>query len=60
MYEIIFYEDKNGKSEVADFIEKLNENAKTSKECRININKIIAYMDVYHSALFYQEDQENT
>ena len=27
MYEIIFYEDKNGKSEVADWIRNLNQEA---------------------------------
>ncbi len=45
MYEIEFYEDKNGKSEVADYIKKLNTKA-TSKECRVNFNKIVAYMDM--------------
>lgn len=46
MYEIEFYEDKNGKSEIADFIKELNIKAATSKECRINFNKIAAYMDM--------------
>ncbi len=46
MYEIEFYEDKNGKSEIADFIKELNIKAATSKECRINFNKIVAYMDI--------------
>ncbi len=46
MYEIEFYEDKNGKSEVADYIKKLNTKAATSKECRVNFNKIVAYMDM--------------
>lgn len=35
MYEIEFYEDMNGKSEVADYIKELNVKAATSKECRI-------------------------
>ena len=46
MYEIEFYEDKNGKSEIADFIKELNSKAATSKECRIYFNKIVAYMDM--------------
>lgn len=46
MYKIEFYEDKNGKSDVADFIRNLNEKAATSKESRINFNKIVAYLDM--------------
>lgn len=46
MYEIEFYEDKNGKSEVADFIRDLNRKSSTSKESRINFNKIVAYLDL--------------
>ena len=46
MYENDIYEDKNGKSEVADYIKKLNTKAATSKECRVNFNKIVAYMDM--------------
>ena len=46
MYEIEFYEDKNGRSEIADYIKALNVKAVTSKESRINFNKIVAYMDM--------------
>ena len=46
MYEIEFYEDKNGKSEVVDLIKGLHAKAATSKECRINFNKIVAYIDM--------------
>lgn len=46
MYEIEFYEDKNGKSEIADYIKELNVKAATNKESRINFNKIVAYMDM--------------
>ena len=46
MYEIEFYEDKNGKSEIADFIRELNRKASTNKECRINFNKVVAYLDL--------------
>ena len=37
---------KNGKSAIADFIRELNVRAVTNKECRINFNKIVAYMDM--------------
>ena len=46
MYEIEFYEDKNGKSEIADFIRELNQKSSTNKESRINFNKIAAYFDL--------------
>lgn len=46
MYEITFYEDKNGKSKVADFIKELNRKSSTNKESRINFNKIVAYLDL--------------
>lgn len=46
MYEIVFYEDKNGKSEIVDYIKDLNAKVATSKECRINFNKIVAYLDM--------------
>lgn len=46
MYEIEFYEDKNGKSEVVDFIKELNRKAATNKESRINLNKVVAYLDL--------------
>lgn len=46
MYEIEFYEDKNGRSEIADFIKELNRKAAANKESRINFNKIVAYLDM--------------
>lgn len=46
MYEIEFYQDKSGKSEIVDYIKELNTKAATNKECRINFNKIVAYMDM--------------
>lgn len=46
MYNIIFYEDKNGKSDVAEYIKELREKARTSKESRVNFNKIVAYLDI--------------
>lgn len=46
MYDIIFYEDKNGYSEVVQFIRQLNTKSKNSKDTRINLNKITAYIDL--------------
>ncbi|MCM1387686.1 MAG: type II toxin-antitoxin system RelE/ParE family toxin [Bacillus sp. (in: Bacteria)] len=46
MYEIEFYEDKNGKSEIADYIKDLNQKSATNKESRINFNKIVTYFDL--------------
>ena len=44
MYKVEFYEDKNGESEVRDYLMKLAEEAKTDKHARINKNKIFAYI----------------
>ena len=44
MYQIIFYTNKNGKSEVFEDIEKLRNN-KNNKDARIKINKITAYIN---------------
>lgn len=45
MYEVIFYRDKNGKSEVEDFIRELSKKSETSKTDRINYTKILAYLN---------------
>ncbi len=42
MYNIIIYEDKNGQSEVKDYIEKLKQ--KASKDSLIKFKKIISYI----------------
>lgn len=47
MYNIIFYEDKNGKKEIEDSILLLKEKADAgNKNARINLNKMIAYLDL--------------
>ena len=46
MYEVVFYEDKNGKCEVAEYLHQLREQSVTSKDSKINFNKIVAYIDV--------------
>ena len=44
MFDIEFWEDKKGYSDVADYIESLS--IKSDKNSRINLRKIVAYMDV--------------
>lgn len=44
MYTVEFYEDKNGDSEIRDYLIKLSKEAKTDKNARINKEKIFAYI----------------
>lgn len=46
MYRIIFYKDKNGKSEVQEYI--LNLQKRKDKNSRIKFNKIIAYINILY------------
>lgn len=46
MFEIRFYEDERGFSDVKSFIKELKEKSATSKDAKINFNKIVAYIDV--------------
>ena len=46
MHEIEIYEDKNGNSPVADFLEALNVKARTSKEHRVRLKKISEYLQL--------------
>jgi len=46
VYDIIFYEDKNGKSEITEYIKLLEKKSKNSKSNRMNFNKIVAYFDL--------------
>lgn len=45
MFEVIFYRDKDGKSDVEDYFRDLSAKAETSKTDRINIRKILAYLN---------------
>lgn len=45
MYEVIFYRDKNGKSEVEDYIRELSKKSQTSKSDRTNLTKILSYLN---------------
>ena len=45
-YEVIFWQDKNGFSESQEYIYKLKEKSKKSKDARIKLNKIVEYIDI--------------
>jgi len=46
MYDVIFYSDVSGKEPVAEYIQELRQRSYTSKDARVNFNKIIAYIDL--------------
>lgn len=46
MYDIEFYEDDHGYSELKEYIKELRKKSAGSKDARINFNKIVAYLDI--------------
>lgn len=46
MYNIIFYEDRKGSSNIKEFIHELNLKSKKDKNSSILFNKIVAYFDI--------------
>lgn len=44
LFDIVFYKDKTGKSEIIKYLDELGEKAKTDKNARINREKILTYM----------------
>ena len=40
MFDIEFYDDERGYSDVEEFIKELREKSETSKDARINFNKV--------------------
>ena len=44
MYEVRFYRDHNGKSEIVEYLDELKERGETSKNERVNRDKILAYI----------------
>jgi phage-related protein len=44
MYEVEFYRDKSDKSEIVEYLDNLKEKGKTSKNERVNRDKILAYI----------------
>lgn len=45
MYDVIFYEDANGREPIAEYLIELQQQVPTNKNARINLNKIVAYID---------------
>ena len=56
MFEIDFYEDERGYSDVETFIKDLRKRSLASKDARVNLNKVVAYMSPGHRffAPFYR------
>ena len=46
MFEIDFYKNRVGRSPIIEYLLELNKKAKTSKEHRVRLKKIIEYMDI--------------
>ena len=46
MFEVDIYEDARGQSPISDFIEDLNKRAKTNKNARIRLKKIVEYIEL--------------
>lgn len=46
MFEIMFYEDRSGYSEVVEWMKELDKAAKNSKEVRIRLKKIYEYLEM--------------
>ena len=44
MFEIQFYKDKNGQSEIIDYLDELKDQSQTSKAAKINREKILTYL----------------
>jgi phage-related protein len=44
MYEVEFYYDRNGKSEIVEYLDRLQEKSATGKNYRVNRDKILAYI----------------
>ena len=44
MYEIIIYKDRNGNSEIIDYLTELKEKSECNKDARVKLNKIVAYI----------------
>jgi phage-related protein len=44
MYEVRFYRDLNGKSEIVNYLDELKEKGHTSKNERVNRDKILSYI----------------
>jgi phage-related protein len=46
MYDVIFYSDVKGNEPIAEYILELRQSSFTNKDARVNLNKIVAYLDL--------------
>lgn len=46
MYNIEFYTNRNGQSEILNFLEALRTKSKTCKDARVQYNQIVFYIDL--------------
>ena len=46
MFKVVFYEDKNGKSEIYEQMMDLANKSNTNKDCRIQLKQITLYVDL--------------
>jgi len=46
VFDVIFYSDSRDKEPTAEFIRQLRQKSNTDKNAKINLNKIVAYIDV--------------
>jgi phage-related protein len=46
MYEAIFYSDANGNESITEYIKDLRRRSHTCKDARVNLEKIVAYIDL--------------
>ena len=46
MYEVIFFRDANGNEPLADYLTELRHKSLSDKNSRVNLNKIIAFIDL--------------
>ena len=44
MFEVVFYRDKSGRSEIADYLDDLETKSENDKNAKVNKDKILAYM----------------
>jgi len=46
VFDVIFYSDSRGKEPTAEFISELRQKFNTDKNAKINLKKIVAYIDI--------------
>ncbi|MDR2569080.1 MAG: type II toxin-antitoxin system RelE/ParE family toxin [Oscillospiraceae bacterium] len=46
MYDVIFYSDAKGNEPIAEYILELRQSSFANKDARVNLNKIVAYLDL--------------